>query len=132
MRKLTLGQGIVSHIAYINIMTSSNNIMKNDQVKELISLLSKHSKVCLFFFLFFFKGDDGWERFFWFFVVLNVFPQNSQVPNVFPNIFPIVLHFFPNSLLKVLLLKTYTFIFNPNEKTTTYLFWDYPKLNFSM
>jgi hypothetical protein len=36
-------------------------------------------------FGFFIKGMGG-RDFFW--VVLNVFPQNSQVPNVFPNIFP--------------------------------------------
>ncbi len=62
--------------------------------------------------------------------VLTKFPSNfHQVPTVFPNIFPIVLHFFPNSFPKVLLLKTYTFISNPNKEITTYLFWDYTKLN---
>ncbi len=80
----------------------------------------------------------------WTFVVPNVLPWNShyvlikflmssqhvsQVSNVFLNMFLIILHFISYPFLQGLSSTLVTYINNPREEITTYLFWDCPKLD---
>jgi hypothetical protein len=61
---------------------------------------------------FFFWGESGSVGFLLFSLC------SHQVPNVFPKMFPIVLH--PISFA---LNSTYNYITNPKEEIPTYLFW---------
>ncbi len=77
----------------------------------------------------FFLSGEG-ERC-WIFIVPMKFwmgPQHvTQVPNVFPNIFPIALtssHMFCPKFYVI------TYIKNPKEEITTYLFWECPMLEY--